>query len=160
MSSETRYDAMDNLLTQSNAHTIGVLKILKDYYPAFAKKIFEGNPLIEQLAMCGITSFDILKYPVCNHCEALAMYFDCAKNEDGTLKKREDGSLIGVCKCKKCGTVTEDPVILYDWCLMELRKRAPATVDYELIIATDALAEKLIRQANYRLEKRIKEKAV
>lgn len=158
--SDTKFEAMNNVLNQPNAHNLGVMKLLKKYYPAFAKKVFQGNPLMESLTMIGITQFDILKYPICGRCETLAAFISTMKNPDGSLMLRADGSKIGVCRCFKCGSVTVDPITFYDWCLIELKKKAPKSIDIELPMAVDMIAKKCVDQAKIHLEKRIKENAV
>jgi hypothetical protein len=155
-----RWDAMTNVLMQPNAHSIGVMKLLKNYYPAFAKKVFEGNPLMEKLSMIGVSSFDILRYPVCGHCETLAAFISYAHNADGTQIFKKDGSKVGVCRCFKCGSVTVDPITFYDWCLLELKKKAPATIDTDLPLAVDLIAEKCVKQAKNLFERKMKEKVV
>lgn len=156
----TRYDAMNNVLLQPNAHSMGVKNILKKYYPAFAEKVFGGNSFVAQLAMTGLISYDILKNPVCGKCEALAAYIDTARNEDGSFMLKLDGSKIGICKCLKCGSKTFDPITFEDWCLMELKKKAPNIGEAELRLAVDSIAQKCVEEAKQYLNKKIRENAV
>ena len=156
----TRYDAMNNVLSQPNAHSMGVRNILKQYYPAFEKKVFEGNSFVAQLAMTGLINYDILKNPVCGSCEALAGYIDTARNKDGSFIYKADGSKIGICKCIKCGCKTFDPITFEDWCLMELKKKAPNISETDLRLAVDSIAEKCVDRAKSYLNQKIKENAV
>jgi hypothetical protein len=142
-----KFDAMANVLAKPNSHAMGVMKLIDSYYPAMAKKVFERNPVVEAMAMSGFCSMDILIYPVCGHCETLALYHHYAKNPDGTPARDEDGRPIGVCKCKKCGKETVNPVKFFDWCMMELKKRAPEDIAESLVLAVDIIAERAIQDA-------------
>ena len=142
-----RYDALNKVLTMPNSHAMGVMKLLKEYYPSFAKKVFEGNPLMEKIVMANFGSMDILNHPICNRCEALSAYFRYAKNPDGTFIFKEDGRKVGVCRCLKCGSETVNPLTFYDWCLLELKRKAPAHIDTDLIFAVDVVAERLLEDA-------------
>jgi hypothetical protein len=142
-----RYDAMQNFLNQPNARTLGVMKLIDSYYPAFAKKLFEGNPLIEKMASANFCSKDFVLYPVCGHCEALAAYYRYAKNKDGTPARKKDGKAIGVCKCLKCGGETIDPITLYEWCAIELKNKAPEDVRLDLLVVVDLIAERMSSDA-------------
>ena len=160
MAFATRYDAQRNVLAQKNAHTLGVMKLLKYHYPALAKKVMEGNPLVLKMAESNMCGMDVLNYPICGQCEALAAFFDYARDNRMRLIVKEDGSHAGVCRCLKCGAVTVDPITFLDWCVMELRKKAPDTVAEDLIGASDAVAEKMLNNASRFLEKMKKEKKV
>lgn len=157
MSDLKRYGAMQNMLAQPNSHAFGVMNVLKDYYPAFAKKVFQGNPLMEKMAMANFSSMDILMYPVCGRCEALAAYCRYAQDENGVTIRDEDGRGIGICRCLKCGAETYNPVTFYNWCLMELKKRAPENIGEELLFAVDVVAERLMQDAK-RLYAKVSEK--
>lgn len=142
-----RYNAMQNVLAQPNARTLGVMKLIDSYYPAFAKKVFEGNPLMEALAMANFSSMDILLYPICGHCETLAAYCAYAKNPDGTTARRPDGKGIGICKCLKCGHETLNPITFYEWCLLELKRKSPEDINLDLMIAVDLVAQRAMADA-------------
>ena len=144
---DNKYDAMGNVLGQLNSHSVGVMKLIKEYYPAFAKKIFDKNPLMEKMAMANFCTMDILLYPICGRCETLAAYSSYAHNKDGSLMLTADGDPIGVCTCLKCGATTVNPIRFFDWCLMELKKRAPQEIDMSLVAATDMLAERILDDA-------------
>ena len=147
MSELKRYGAMQNMLMQPNSHAFGVMNVLKTYYPNFAKKVFQNNPLMEKMAMANFSSMDILVYPVCGKCEALAAYCRYAQDPLGQTIRDEYGRGIGVCRSLKCGAETVDPVTFYDWCLMELKKKAPEDVGMELLFAVDLVADQLMRDA-------------
>jgi hypothetical protein len=150
MTSLTRYDAQRNVFKQSNAHTVGVLKLLKNYYPALEKKVLEGNPLVIAMVKNNMCNMDILNYPICGHCETLALFTKYAI----TNKDR----IVEVCQCPKCNAETIGPLTVLEFCLMELRKRAPMTIEEDLVGATDAIAERFVKKANWILRKTIKEK--
>ena len=142
-----RYDAMQNVLLQPNARTLGVMKLIDSYYPAFAKKVFDRNPLMEKLAMANFTSMDILLYPICGHCETLAAFSSTVKKGDGTPLLKPNGLPIAICTCFKCGRTTIDPITFRDWCLLELKKRAPEDIGESLDSAVDLIAEKCVADA-------------
>lgn len=141
-----RYNAMTNLLAQPDSHAMGVMKLLNETYPALAKKVFEGNPLMEKAVMSGFINMDILNHPVCGKCEALALW--CyAKDDNGVYKKGKDGKGIIACTCWKCGAQSELPIKFIDWCLMELNKRASPDIGIDLIFAVDMIAERARQDA-------------
>ena len=142
-----RYNALENVLSQPNSHAMGVMKLLDQYYPALAKKVFEGNPLMEVMVKANFCSMDILVYPMCGRCESLAAYFKYASTPDGKPLKDKFGKTVGVCKCRKCGAETIAPISFYEWCLMELKKKAPEDIGTELIMAVDIVAERLMTDA-------------
>ena len=142
-----RYDALANVLASPNSHAMGVMKLLKEYYPSFAKKVFQNNPFMEKMVMSSYSSMDILRHPICNRCEALAAYIRYATNPDGTTITKENGKKVGVCKCLRCGSETIDPITFYEWCLMELKKKAPAHIATDLVMVVDEVAEKLMQDA-------------
>jgi hypothetical protein len=122
-----------------------------------AKKVFEGNPLIKMMAEHNYSSMDILRYPICGKCEALAGYHHYAQDDFGNTIRDEYGMGIPVCVCWKCGAETYNPVKFYDWCLMELKKKAPADVGMELLFAVDLVADKLMQDAK-KLYRQVSEK--
>lgn len=147
MSELTRYDAMTNITKMPNSHAMGVMKLIDSYYPAFAKKIFQKNPLMEKIVMANFSTMDILIYPICGKCEALAAYCRYQQNPDGTNVFDKEGKKVGVCRCLKCGSETIGPITFYDWCLMELKKKAPKDIESELIFAVDVVAERAMQDA-------------
>jgi len=160
MAFASRYIAQQNVLLQKNPKTMGVMKLLKYYYPALAKKVMEGNPLILKMAENNMVSMDILNYPICGKCEALAAFCDYARDNRQRPIVKPDGMPMGVCRCLKCSAVTVDPITFLDWCVMELRKKAPDTIAEDLLGASDAVAEKMLQDATRFLKKTIKEKRV
>jgi hypothetical protein len=135
-----KYEALQNKLIQPNAHSIGVLRLVEGYYPAFARKILERNPVMNALVMNNLCSMDILYYPICGHCETLAAWSRYIRNEDGTTGKR--------CTCWKCGVHTDNPILLKDWCLLELKKRAPQDIEESLEFAVDVITQRCMVDAD------------
>ena len=142
-----RYDALTRVLTQPNSHSVGVMKLIADYYPSFAKRVFHKNPLMEKMAMANFSSMDILLYPICGRCESLAAYCRYAMTPEGLTIRDEFGKGIGVCRCFRCGSETVNPITFYEWCLMELKKKAPITLEDDLLFAVDVVAERLMNDA-------------
>jgi len=133
-----KYNALFNTFKQPDPHSFGVFKMLQDFYPEFAEKIFDDNKVMERIVMYGHNSMDILQYPICGHCETLAAY-------DGYGHKY--GKLVKRCTCFKCGHSTNDPVIFRTWILDELKKKAPADIAESLDYAVDMVAEKMVAVA-------------
>jgi hypothetical protein len=142
-----KYDALFNKLLQPNSHSVGVMKLINKYYPSFAKKVLENNPVMRMMAMYGLCSMDILVYPICNHCETLAAYSNYARKENGQVIIKPDGKPMGICTCWKCGRDTANPITFKEWCMMELKRKAPETLDSDLDFATDAFAERCMADA-------------
>lgn len=134
-----RYQAMTNLLMQPNSRTIGVIKLIDKYYPALAKKVTEGNPIMERFVTSGFNTMDILMFPVCGHCESLAAF------SGGAELKR--GRYVPVCTCYKCGKSTVDPVLMKQWCMEEIKKKAPETIGEDLMAVVDLIADKMVEKA-------------
>jgi hypothetical protein len=133
---DKRFDTLSNIITARNSHAEGVMKLLNEYYPSFARKIFEGNPLVEKFVRANFTTLDILLHPVCGRCETIALF------SGGRIL--ENGSQVKVATCPKCGMDTVNPITLLEWCLMELKRKAPETIESDLILATDIVAERLV----------------
>lgn len=152
-----KWSAMANKLLQPNSHAIGVLKILDQYYPAFAKKVLYRNPVVEKAVMSRMIDFDILKYPICNHCETLALWNRYYQNPDGSNVFKADGTKVAVARCWKCGKDSINPVTFREWCLMELKKRAPENIGDSLDFAVDAIAERCMADAERLYQKAQKE---
>lgn len=96
--------------------SFGVYKALKDVYPAFAKKVFEENPLMHRLVLSGYNPMDIMEYPICGKCETLAA-------PSGYVVR--NGKYVEQCTCvnPKCGATTTAPIKLKAWMRMELIKK-------------------------------------
>ena len=153
-----KFDALGDVLMRPNSHAAGVMKLLEKHYPAFARKVFYKNPLIEKMAMANFCSMDILLYPICGHCESLAAYSGYAQKPDGTPLRNQDGKAVGVCRCLKCGRETVAPITFYEYCLIELKKRAPESIGMDLVTVVDIIAERGLQAAkNYYRKVKVKE---
>lgn len=132
-----RFMAGANALPDS--HSFGVYKMLLDVYPAFAKKLFENNVLMEKLLMSGYNPMSILDYPVCGSCETLALWMDSVS---------KDGKVYNRCGCvaKGCGKVTTSPITFREWVTYELKKKVPADFIDGLEFAVDNITESMIRK--------------
>jgi hypothetical protein len=148
-----KFNALGDVLMRPNSHSVGVIKLLDKHYPAFAKKVFDRNPLIERMAMANFCSMDILVYPICGHCETLAAYCGYAQTAQGFPVLTPEGNPVGVCRCLKCGRETVNPITFYEWCLMELKKRAPETIGMDLSTVVDIVAERGLESARQRYRK-------
>lgn len=142
-----RYQAMTNLLMQPNSRTIGVIKLIDKYYPALAKKVTEGNPIMELFVNSGFNTMDILMFPMCGHCESLAAF------SGGAELKR--GRYVPVCTCYKCGKSTVDPMLMKQWCIEEIKKRAPESIAQDLMTVVDVMADKMVSKAKDDLKRAI-----
>lgn len=118
-------------------HSVGVFKMLMEVYPAFARKLFENNVLMEKLVMSGMNPMSILEYPICGKCETLAL-------PDGYGKK--GGRLYPRCTCiaKRCGASTINPISLREWISIELKSKAPTEFIEAIEYAVDTIAETMI----------------
>ena len=121
-----------------DSHSVGVMEILNELYPAFAKKIFEGNAILETLVMTGYNMMDILDYPICGKCESLALIDEPIIKEGRTIPR---------CTCVKpgCCVSTIRPVRFRDWIAYELKKKAPPAIMEVIDYAIDDVAEKMLR---------------
>ena len=144
-----KYQTLQMKLLQPNAQSIGVVKLIDKYYPSFAKKILERNPLMQALVSNNLCTMHILHYPICGSCETLALWNGYVENQDGTLGK--------TCKCWKCGVTTNNPIRLRDFCLTELKKKAPENIGDSLDIAIDIIAQRSIADADRIYRKSLKE---
>lgn len=142
-----RYQAMTNLLLQPNSRSVGVIKLIDKYYPALAKKVTEGNPIMEKFVMSGFNTMDILMFPICGHCESLAAF------SGGAELKR--GRYVPVCTCYKCGKSTVDPMLMKQWCIEEIKKKAPESIGADLMTVVDLMADKMVEKAKDNLQRAI-----
>jgi len=117
--------------------SVGVLKILRDIYPAFEKKIFESNKIMERLIMSGFNSMDILQYPICGKCETLAPY---------SLSVIKNGKRVQTCTCMRCRQTTVNPVTFRDWIKDEIRHKATPEILSILEYAVDRMAERMVQR--------------
>lgn len=142
-----RYDAMTNLLLQPNSRSIGVVRLMDKYYPALAKKVLEGNPTMEKFVMSGFNTMDILMFPMCGHCETLAAF----SNEIAMVKKK----YVPVARCFKCGKTTVNPTLMKQWCMSEIKKKAPETIADDLMAVVDIIADRMVEKARADLRRTI-----
>jgi hypothetical protein len=140
----SEYLAMFNSFQQPDAHSYGVYKLLADFYPAFGKKIFEGNPFMMKLIMSGYNPMDILEYPVCGRCETLAAW-------NGYARRGKQHIPQCTCMAEKCGHTTVNPVTLRQWMADELKKKAPPDIAEIADFAVDSVAEAMTRMATNEL---------
>lgn len=138
------YKAMFNMFAQNDPHSFAVLKMLQDLYPAFGKKIFEGNPFMMKLVLSGMNPMDMLEYPVCGKCETLAAWTDSKRTKHGIVR------YCG-CMADKCGAITKNPITLKTWLKEELKKKAPPDIAEQAEIAVDRVAETMCRMAEKEL---------
>lgn len=134
------YLAMFNSFMQPDPHSYAVYKMLQDIYPAFGKKLFEGNPFMFRLVMTGFNPMDILEYPICGRCETLAAWNGYAKRGKKHIRQ---------CTClgDKCGHTTVNPPTLRDWMKDELKKKAPPDIAEYAEQLVDDLASGMVRMA-------------
>jgi hypothetical protein len=133
------YNAKQIELAMADPHSMGVQKALMEVYPALAKKIFEGNALIEKLVMSGYNMMDILEYPICNKCEGLALYNGYGKIGDRFYAR---------CTCIRdgCHSSTINPSTLRQWLQNELRHKMPQEEIDNLNFKVDKIAESMLRK--------------
>ena len=142
-----RYSAMTKLLMQPNSRSIGVIKLMDKYYPALAKKVLEGNPVMEKFVLSGFNTMDILMFPMCSHCETLSAF--------SNQVAKQNGRYVPVCTCFKCGKTTVNPVLMKQWCIDEIKKKAPDSIGQELMVVVDLIADKMVAQAKENLQRTI-----
>jgi len=125
-------------LAMADPHSMGVQKALQETYPALAKKLFEGNWIMERMVMSGYNMTNILNYPMCGKCETLALL-----------------SGLNQCTCTKtgCNSTTKNPVTLRDWLKYELKNKMPPEELEMLEYKVDRIALSMLQQ--YRQSLRI-----
>jgi len=133
------YKARQLELAMADPHSMGVQKALMEVYPALAKKIFEGNRLMEKLVMSGFNMMDIMDYPICNKCEGLALFNGYGKIGDRYYAR---------CTCIRdgCHSSTTNPSTLREWLKNELRHKMPPEEIELLDYKTDLIAETMLRK--------------
>ena len=129
------HQAVFNSFSQVDERSKGVVDMIKDVYPAFAKKIFEGNRLMQAIVMSGYNMMDILDYPICGSCESIALF-----NEYGT----KDGRQVDRCTCVKCGQSTLEPISFRQFIVMEMKKKVKPEFMNELDLIVDRLAQDMM----------------
>ena len=127
------HQALTSTFAMPDERSFGVFKMLNDVYPAFAKKILDGNVLMTSLVMSGYNPMDILDYPICGKCETLAPY-----NGYGI----KDGKVVQRCTCvaDKCGASTLNPVTLRQWIKYEMKKKVSEDFYEAIELAIDEIA--------------------
>ena len=145
------HKAMFNSFADPNDRSWAVMKMLMEVYPAFQKKLLEGNDLMQRLVMTGYSPMDILDYPICGKCETLAAY-----NDYGI----KDGKKVPRCTCVKesCGASTLNPITLRAWIKYELKKRVNDEFIDAIEIATDYIAGAMINKHRKELENLMRDK--
>lgn len=133
------HKALFNSFAQPNERSYGVMKMLFDVYPAFQKKLLDGNILMQKLVMTGYSPMDILDYPICGKCETLAV-----PNDYGI----KDGRKVPRCTCvaEKCGANTLNPISLRQWIKYELKKKADDEFIDAIDVAIDYIAASMIKK--------------
>jgi hypothetical protein len=131
---------MMNIFAQPDPHANGVMGMLENLYPAFAKKIFQGNEIMRRIVLSGFSPLDILEYPICGRCETPAAW-------NGMAMK--DGALVQKCTClrEKCGAHTLAPIVFKDWMADELRRKAPPEIAEVAENVVSALAASMMQMA-------------
>jgi hypothetical protein len=130
------HQAIFNSFQQKDERSLGVMGMVANVYPAFAKKIFEGNRLMQAIVTSGYNMMDILDYPICGSCESIALF-----NEEGI----KDGVKVDRCTCVKCGQHTLDPITFRQFILMEMKSKVKPEYFNELELIVDKLAEDMMR---------------
>lgn len=142
------YNAMYDTFKTADAHSIGVLNMLNEVYPALAKKIFDNRRLLGKLIQTNLNPMDVLEYPMCSACEGLAFPHDDVWRK-GKLHKS------GMCDC---GRLTIDPIPFREWLYMELKRKAPEGFVENLQYVVDGIGLRMMRKSivnlQHELEKR------
>lgn len=122
-----------NSFKMPDERSFGVYNLLKELYPAFAKKLFENNVLMHNLVMSNLNGMDILEYPICGKCETISAW-------DKNVFR--NGRWYKTCHCvaKGCGAVTVSPPTLRDWIRDEFKKKASPEVLESLEYVVDSTA--------------------
>lgn len=133
-----KHAAMQRMFQQYDPRSLGVMHALEGVYPAFAKKLFEGAPLMRNLVMSNYNPMDILEYPICGKCETVSLPFNQTMDKKGAWHE--------TCKCFKCGSVTIDPPLVRDWFVDELKKRVPAEFIDKMEYLVDNVAASMLQR--------------
>jgi len=125
--------------------SFGVYKLFEQFYPAFAKRIFQYNPFMKKIVMSGFNPMFILNYPVCGRCETLAAWSD-------TIIVNEKKVKTCYCFADGCGSTTRNPVTLREWMIDELKHKAPPDIAEQAEFVVDDIAMSFMRIAKAQLE--------
>lgn len=155
----TAHSAMVNMFSNPDPHNQGVYHMLMKLYPSFAKKVFDSSQFISKLVMIGYDSSDVLEFPICGKCEALAVPTEPLITKD---KRTGKTRVIPQCGCFKCGATSKNPVTFREWIRDEIKHKAPpdliAQLDDLLDEATDMMALQMMRKAEADLGQFLKER--
>ena len=146
--SNDAHRAMFNTFLQPDPHSMGLLKLLQELYPSFAKRIFQRNPFMQKVVMSNLNPMDIMEYPICGKCETLAAW-------SGVVEK--NGKLYQKCTCfaEGCGHTTVNPITMRQWMMEELKHKAPPDIAEIAEIAVDVVSQKMMRMALHDYEKAV-----
>lgn len=138
------HDALKEVFTSGDPHSLGLLNLLRDLYPKFEKHIFRNNRMMELVVKSGYNPMNILEYPICGHCETIASP-NTPVVKDGKVHER--------CTCFVCGQHTIDPINMKQWMMEELKNKAPKEIAEIAEVATDVVAMKMMTMALRKYEK-------
>lgn len=144
--------AMFKTFETPDPHSFGVFKMLQDLYPAFAQKIFSGNPFMKRIVMSGYNPMSILDYPICGRCETIA---------SPDIPKYKNGKKHTACICfaNKCGATTLDPITFKTWLKDELKHKAPPDIAENAEFVVDQIAFRMMKVAMQNLENSMKQQS-
>lgn len=128
--------AIINSFANANPDSFGVMKMINDVYPAFAKKIFQNNESMRKIVMSNLNPMYILDYPICGHCEAISAL---------SGKVMRNGEAVDVSRCFVCDRTTTEPITLREWLAMELKRKVPEKYFEEIEYAVDTVALSMMR---------------
>jgi hypothetical protein len=147
--SDAHIATYNNFLAPDPA-SFGVYKLMEQFYPAFAKRLFNNNPFMRKIVMSNLNPMFILEYPICGKCETLAAWSDTIVVNDRKIK---------TCYCfaNGCGNTTRNPVTLREWMIDELKHKAPPDIAEQAYFVVDDIAMSFMRIAKTQLESVLKE---
>ena len=146
--SNDAHKAMFNTFLQPDPHSMGLLKLLKEIYPAFAKRIFQKNKFMEKIVLSNLNPMDIMEYPICGRCETLAAWSGVAERNGKYYQKC-------TCFADGCGHTTVNPITLRQWMMEELKHKAPPDIAEIAEIAVDIVSQKMMQMAFRDYEKAV-----
>ena len=146
--SNDAHRAMFNTFLKPDPHSMGLLKLLKEIYPAFAKQLFRNNKFMEKVVLSNLNPMDMMDYPICGRCETLAAWSGVAE---------KNGKYYQKCTCfaDGCGHTTVNPITLRQWMTEELKHKAPPDVAEIADIAVDIVSQKMMQMAFRDYEKAV-----
>lgn len=141
------HKALTEVFGGADPHSLGLLNLLRDIYPAFEKRLFQNNRFMEILVKSGYNPMDIMDYPVCGSCETLAPWDTPYVDKQGIEHKR------CTCMATGCGKSTIDPITTRQWIQEELKHKAPPDIAMIAEFATDVVAARMMRLAYQKYDK-------